>query len=58
MSIDTKQKRRGRPPIDSKEVQVRMRRDLLNALDDWRAAQPDVPGRPEAIRRLIAKALG
>ncbi len=35
-----------------------MERTMLNALDAWIAAQPDPkPGRPEAIRRLLAEAL-
>jgi hypothetical protein len=38
-----------------------LRLDLpnLSALDAWIAAQPDPqPSRPEAIRRLLAEALG
>ena len=27
--------------------------ELLETLDNWRRDQPDLPGRPEAIRRLI-----
>lgn len=27
--------------------------DALQNLDDWRRKQPDLPGRPEAIRRLV-----
>jgi hypothetical protein len=27
--------------------------DALQNLDDWRRKQRDLPGRPEAIRRLI-----
>jgi hypothetical protein len=26
---------------------------LANQLDDWRRKQDDLPGRPEAIRRLV-----
>lgn len=29
----------------------------LAGLDAWREAQPDKPNRPEAARRLIAKAI-
>ena len=29
----------------------------LKALDEWRRAQPDLPGRAEAIRRLVEKGL-
>ena len=27
--------------------------DALRSLDDWRRGQEDLPGRPEAIRRLV-----
>ena len=27
--------------------------DALKSLDDWRRKQDDLPGRPEAIRRLV-----
>jgi hypothetical protein len=30
---------------------------LRGKLDEWRACQEDNPGRPEAIRRLVEKAL-
>jgi hypothetical protein len=47
-------KKIGRPRVDSEAVYVRLERAALDALDGWRASQPDHPGRPEAIRRLIA----
>jgi len=31
--------------------------ETLERLDDWRRKQPDLPGRPEAIRRIVEKAL-
>jgi hypothetical protein len=31
---------------------------LIARIDKWRARQPDVPSRAEAVRRLIVKALG
>jgi hypothetical protein len=27
--------------------------DALQTIDDWRRKQDDLPGRPEAIRRLV-----
>jgi hypothetical protein len=30
-----------------------MKTDVLKILDDWRRHQDDLPGRPEAIRRLV-----
>jgi hypothetical protein len=62
MSIsDTQKKRgRGRPSTGGQMLgtMVRMPPDRIAELDAWRAAQPDPkPSRPEAIRRLLAKAL-
>lgn len=50
---DIKKSKRGRPPVESEPVTVRMVTDALQHLDDWRRKQPDLPGRPEAIRRLV-----
>lgn len=58
MSIDApKNPKRGRPSVDSEAVHVRLDRSALAALDDWRRAQPDLPGRPEGIRRLVGLAI-
>jgi hypothetical protein len=43
----------GRPFVDSEPVTVRVERNQMIALDDWRRLQADLPSRPEAIRRLI-----
>ena len=32
---------------------VRVQQDMAKALDDWRRLQDDLPGRPEAICRLV-----
>jgi len=45
--------RMGRPAIDSEAVNVRLERNYLKALDVFSASQPDLPGRPEAIRRIL-----
>jgi hypothetical protein len=34
-------------------VGVRVQPDMAKLLDDWRRKQDDLPGRPEAIRRLV-----
>jgi hypothetical protein len=39
-------------------VGTRIQPELLKRLDDWRREQPDLPSRPEALRRLAEKALG
>jgi len=48
-----KKSKRGRPSIESEAVTVRMAVDALQNIDDWRRKQDDLPGRPEAIRRLV-----
>ncbi len=55
--INTPQKTRGRPRVDSEEVKVRIQRHQLDKIDNWRDQQSDNPGRPEAIRRLVEQAL-
>src|SRR4051812_5402657 len=51
-------KKRGRPATGTGElVGVRLHPDDLAALDRWRSREPDRPGRPEAIRRLLTIAL-
>lgn len=58
MSIDSAKKpKKGRPPVDSEAVNVRLPRDMLDAVDAFRRAEADLPTRPEAIRRLVEKAL-
>ena len=48
-----KKSKRGRPPVESAAVNVRMTSEALKSLDDWRRQEDDLPGRPEAIRRLV-----
>ena len=49
-------KKRGRPPIDSEAVKVRIERADLDRIDALAKAE-GLRGRPEAIRRLIRSAL-
>ncbi|MGY3111105.1 MULTISPECIES: hypothetical protein [unclassified Bradyrhizobium] len=32
---------------------VRIQPEMAKEIDDWRRKQEDLPGRPEAIRRLV-----
>jgi hypothetical protein len=48
-----KKSKRGRPPVDTEAVNVRLPRETLQNLDDWRRRQDDLPTRPEAIRRIV-----
>lgn len=49
--------KRGRPPTDTTQITVRLPRDLLDAVDEFRREENDLPTRPEAIRRLIQAGL-
>jgi len=50
-------KPRKRAPATGDPVMVRIQPEMAKALDDWRRRQDDLPGRPEAIRRLVEQAL-
>lgn len=39
------------------QLNVRVDESFLARLDEWRRQQADLPGRPEAIRRLVDAAL-
>jgi metal-responsive CopG/Arc/MetJ family transcriptional regulator len=45
------------PKEESLPVMVRLSPNLAKLVDDWRRKKEDLPGRPEAIRRLIEQAL-
>jgi hypothetical protein len=42
-----------RPGVAGEAVLVRLQPELAKPLDAWRRQQEDLPGRPEAIRRLV-----
>jgi hypothetical protein len=42
-----------RAPETGELVGVRVQPGMAKEIDDWRRAQEDIPGRPEAIRRLV-----
>jgi hypothetical protein len=46
------------PLLNDKQFQMRISEEFLAQIDEWRRAQPDIPGRAEAIRRLVEIALG
>lgn len=56
-SVSSTKKKIGRPRKPYVAQHMTMSVNLSNALDAWIAAQPDSPGRPEAIRRLLKQAL-
>ena len=50
VNVKTPQKR---APVTGELVGVRIQPDMAKQIDDWRRGQTDLPGRPEAIRRLV-----
>jgi hypothetical protein len=50
--VNTKTPKR-RAAVTGDLVGVRVQPDMAKQLDDWRRKQDDLPGRPEAIRRLV-----
>lgn len=44
--------------MNATQLAVRIPPEQLSRLDTYIAAEPDKPSRPEAIRRLLDKALG
>lgn len=54
---DTKKPKKGRPVVDTEPVNLRLPREVLDAVDAFRRAESDLPTRPEGIRRLLAEAL-
>jgi hypothetical protein len=50
-------KRGPKPTGKGTPIQVRLQPDQLAKVDRWREGQADQPSRPEAIRRLVEKAL-
>ena len=48
-----KKKRVGRPRVDALLIGVRVPPSGVTEIDNWRRQQADLPGRPEAIRRLV-----
>lgn len=49
----SKKNKRGRPPIDSDQINARFERPTLNAIDDFISQNSDIKNRPEAVRRLV-----
>lgn len=51
------QKKMGRPKLDTEAVTLRLPREMIEALDERRRLETDLPTRPEMIRRLLAETL-
>lgn len=44
----------GRPTKDTEPVTVRLPREMIDGLDEWRRQQPKIPTRPDAIREAVS----
>jgi hypothetical protein len=53
----TEKRSRGRPRKDPTSIHVTLLPSSLAALDSWIVEQTPAPSRPEAIRRLLERAL-
>lgn len=53
----TARPRMGRPPVDTEAISLRLPRKMIEALDNRRRDEPDLPTRPEMIRRLLMVSL-
>ena len=45
-------------PPKTERFEMRLDLEMIERIDRWRREQPDLPGRAEAMRRLVDKALG
>ena len=46
--------KKGRPPVDSKGIMLRLHSDVIKIIDDIRREEEDMPTRPEMIRRMLS----
>ena len=44
-------------PPKTERFEMRLDPEMIERIDRWRREQPDLPGRAEAMRRLVDKAL-
>ncbi|MFN3955723.1 MAG: ribbon-helix-helix protein, CopG family [Pararhodobacter sp.] len=45
----------GRPKTDTEPLTLRLPRAMIEAIDALRRQEPDIPTRPEMIRRILVK---
>lgn len=57
-SMDSPMSQVGRPKKDTESINLRLERTMIEAIDDLRRQEPDIPTRPEMIRRILVKHLG
>lgn len=49
---------KGRPRLDTEPVNLRLPRGTIEAIDNMRREEADLPSRPEMIRRLLEQVIG
>jgi hypothetical protein len=54
---ETGQKMKDRPMSENVRLEVRVSPDFLEAVDNWRRRQPQIPSRSQAIQVLVAVAI-
>lgn len=59
MTSKKPKQRIGRPPgtlsdTGATAVTLRLGPDAIRVIDKWRREQPDLPSRPEAVRRMLS----
>lgn len=47
-----------RPKSDTEAMNLRLSKEVLEALDDMRREEKDLPNRQEMVRRILVKAIG
>lgn len=45
--------KRGRPPVDSEQIGIRLTRDLLDAIEAYQSDEPEAVPKTEAVRRIV-----
>ena len=45
--------KKGRPPVDSSGIMLRLHNDIIKKIDGCRKDEDDLPPRPEMSRRMI-----
>lgn len=50
-----KKSNKGRPKLDTEAVNLRLSREMIEAIDNLRRTEDDMPTRPEMIRRALSE---
>lgn len=53
----SEKKKMGRPQADTEPVMIRMSRNMIREIDEYRRTLDDLPTRPEIVRRAVEEFL-